>query len=124
MGPLRWGYQRLIKPRPAATLHSQISKEHSHRSQNHSDGIAAIMSIPLCNEIPQAIGRIRLWIISEKLDQIGHEQPIGRERCLNGSPVNSHPLKELTYQDAGFRGCLRGSNLPLFPQMAQKNTDA
>ena len=105
MGPLRWRCQRVIEPRTAAPFDSQIPKEHPHRCQNHSDGIAPVVSIPLCYEVPQARSRIRLWIVSKKFDQVGYVKSIGDPGRFDGSTMSCQPLKKLMISCHGISGC-------------------
>ena len=103
LGPGCCRCQCLDESRTASTLHREIAQEHPHRCLNHPDGMASIVSIPLCNKVPQTLGRIRLRVISKKVDQVGHVEPIGGDGRLDGSPVRSHPMKKLTHQEAVVR---------------------
>jgi hypothetical protein len=82
------------------------------------------VSIPLGEEVSQAGGRIRLWVVAENLDEVGHVELIGGEGRLDGPAVSSHPLEEFTNDGRWLRWCLCGCNATAFAKMTHKDPDA
>jgi hypothetical protein len=82
------------------------------------------MSIPLLDEIPQTTCRIRAWLISKDIDELGHVALIGAERRLRHASLSSHPPAKVSDHGGGLRS--GGDDLSDSPlaQIPQENTNA
>jgi hypothetical protein len=82
------------------------------------------VSIALGQKVAQASGAIRLGVVSEDVDEVGHIELIRPKSPLGCPAVSPHPPKECSNDRGWLRSCLCRCEATALAKMAHRDSNA